>query len=131
VARQALKRPDRGVAQGAGLAIKHVGHGTVREQGGRLISLWATEVATGVFVASAAYAVEDGLLWVQLPVPREHEGEVGYPDVSAIFPCVSRMQRAVWDLLGLRDRRRRYAAVAESWQLASRLLSAPETVIRR
>ena len=75
---------------------------TVRKQGGRLISLWGTEVATGAFVASAAYAVEDGLLWVQLPVPGGPEEEVGYPDLSAIFPCASRMQRAVHDLLGLR-----------------------------
>ena len=75
---------------------------TVREQGGRLISLWGTEVATGAFVASAAYAMEDGLLWVRLPVTEGLEGEIGYPDVSGIFPCAARMQRAVYDLLGLR-----------------------------
>jgi Ni,Fe-hydrogenase III large subunit/Ni,Fe-hydrogenase III component G len=75
---------------------------TVREQGGRLVSLWATEVATGTFVASAAYAMEDGLLWVQLPVAGGDEGGASYPDLSGIFPCASRMQRAVYDLLGLR-----------------------------
>jgi Ni,Fe-hydrogenase III large subunit/Ni,Fe-hydrogenase III component G len=74
----------------------------VREHGGRLISLWATEVATGAFVVSAAYAMEDGLLWVQLPVAGGHEGEASYADLSSLFPCASRMQRAVYDLLGLR-----------------------------
>ena len=75
---------------------------TVREQGGRLVSLWGMEVVTGEFVASAAYAMEDGLLWLQLPISRDPRVEVGYPDLSTIFPCASRMQRAVYDLLGLR-----------------------------
>ena len=75
---------------------------TVREQGGRLVSLWGREAATGAFVASAAYALEDGLLWVQLPVAGGGDAQIGYPDLSGIFPCASRMQRAVCDLLGLR-----------------------------
>ncbi|RDK00284.1 NADH-quinone oxidoreductase subunit C [Paraburkholderia lacunae] len=74
---------------------------TIREQGGRLISLWGGGAATGTFVMSAAYAMDDGLLWVQLPVASGDEGG-GYPDLSAIFPCATRMQRAVYDLLGLR-----------------------------
>jgi Ni,Fe-hydrogenase III large subunit len=64
--------------------------------------MWGTEAATGAFVASAAYAMEDGLLWVQLPVTGGNNEEDGYPDLSTIFPCASRMQRAVYDLLGLR-----------------------------
>ena len=75
---------------------------TIRVKGGRLISLWGTEAVTGKFVASAAYALEDGLLWVQLPVTGTQEDEACYPDLSAIFLCASRMQRAVYDLLGLR-----------------------------
>ena len=74
---------------------------TVREGGGRLISLWGAEAAAGTFIMSAAYAMEDGLLWVQLPVASADKEE-GYPDLSTIFPCASRMQRAVYDLLGLR-----------------------------
>ncbi|MFP3183323.1 MAG: NADH-quinone oxidoreductase subunit C, partial [Paraburkholderia sp.] len=69
---------------------------TARENGGRLISLWGTEEAAGTLVISAAYALEDGILWLQLPAEKE-----GYPDLSAIVPCAIRMQRAVHDLLGL------------------------------
>ena len=75
---------------------------TARATGGRLISLWGAEEAAGSFAISAAYAVEDGLLWVQLPLPSTPGIEGGYPDLSPIFPCAVRMQRAVHDLLGLR-----------------------------
>jgi Ni,Fe-hydrogenase III large subunit/Ni,Fe-hydrogenase III component G len=74
--------------------------GTVRETGGRLISLWGTEETAGTFVISAAYALEDGILWLQLPAGDVHEN--GYPDLSTVFPSATRMQRAVYDLLGLR-----------------------------
>jgi len=73
---------------------------TMRETGGRLISLWGAEQAAGTFVISAAYALEDGILWLQLPLGDAHED--GYPDLSTVFPCATRMQRAVYDLLGLR-----------------------------
>lgn len=69
---------------------------TIREADGRLISLWGAEEAAGAFTISAAYALEDGILWLQLPVGKE-----GYPDLSTIFPCAIRMQRTVHDLLGL------------------------------
>ena len=74
----------------------------MREAGGRLISLWGAEEAPGTFAISAAYALEDGILWLQLPVGDGHGDSDGYPDISAIFPCATRMQRAVYDLLGLR-----------------------------
>jgi Ni,Fe-hydrogenase III large subunit/Ni,Fe-hydrogenase III component G len=78
--------------------------GTVREAGGRLISLWGAEQAAGMFVISAAYALENGILWLQLPVGDGHGDahEAEYPDLSTVFPCATRMQRAVYDLLGLR-----------------------------
>ncbi|MHB9835545.1 hydrogenase large subunit [Paraburkholderia terrae] len=75
---------------------------TAREERGWLISLWGAEAAAGTFVVSAAYAMQDGLLWVRLPVAMGKEGVASYPDLSNIFPCASRMQRAVYDLLGLR-----------------------------
>lgn len=79
---------------------------TVREGSGRLISLWGAEEATGTFVMSAAYAIEDGVLWLQLPATGAHDDDEGsYPDLSSIFPCASRMQRAVHDLIGLRAAR--------------------------
>ena len=74
---------------------------TAREEGSRLISLWGAEAAAGTFVMSAAYAMQDGLLCVRLPVAMGDEGAASYPDLSSIFPCASRMQRAVYDLLGL------------------------------
>jgi Ni,Fe-hydrogenase III large subunit/Ni,Fe-hydrogenase III component G len=74
--------------------------GTVRKAGGRLISLWGAEETAGTFVISAAYALEDGILWLQLPAGDGHGN--GYPDLSTVFPCATRMQRAVYDLLGLR-----------------------------
>ncbi|TAL52057.1 NADH-quinone oxidoreductase subunit C [Pandoraea sp.] len=72
--------------------------GTARQAGAWLISLWGRQESTDTFVISAAYALEDGLLWLQLPT-GEHDG---YPDLSALFPCTARMQRALCDLLGLR-----------------------------
>ena len=75
---------------------------TVREAGGRLISVWGAEEAPGMFAICAAYALEDGILWLQLPVDGQHDGKDSYPDLSAVFPCAIRMQRAVHDLLGLR-----------------------------
>jgi hypothetical protein len=63
----------------------------VRETGGRLISLWGTEETAGALVVSAAYAMEDGILWLQMAIGDED----GYPDLSIVFPCATRMQRAV------------------------------------
>jgi Ni,Fe-hydrogenase III large subunit/Ni,Fe-hydrogenase III component G len=76
--------------------------GTVRETGGRLISVWGAEEAPGTFAISAAYALEDGILWLKLPVGDGHGDSDGYPDISAVLPCATRMQRAVYDLVGLR-----------------------------
>ena len=74
---------------------------TVREAGGRLISLWGAEETAGAFAISVAYALEDGILWLQLPVDDRNGDASGYPDLSTVFPCATRMQRAVYDLLGL------------------------------
>jgi Ni,Fe-hydrogenase III large subunit/Ni,Fe-hydrogenase III component G len=63
----------------------------------RLLSLWGSEAADGACAMHAAYALDDGLLWLQLPTARD----AGYPDLSAVFPCAARMQRAVADLLGV------------------------------
>jgi Ni,Fe-hydrogenase III large subunit/Ni,Fe-hydrogenase III component G len=73
----------------------------VSQTHGRLVSLWGRDAAhteSGRRVVSVAYAVADGLLWLDLPLPDE---ESSYPDVSIDFPCAQRMQRAVADLLGI------------------------------
>lgn len=71
----------------------------VHAEGGRLISVWGTDrrPATDHFVVSAAYAVAEGVLWLRLPVSEPD----GYPDLSATFPAAGRMQRALFDLLGI------------------------------
>jgi Ni,Fe-hydrogenase III large subunit len=68
----------------------------VAEGGGRLVALWGTERGGRCFM-SAAYAVREGLALVELPL----EG-AAYPDLSGVFPCAVRMQRAAADLLGVR-----------------------------
>ncbi|TOZ39543.1 formate hydrogenlyase, partial [Burkholderia pseudomallei] len=104
---------------------------TIRTAGGRLVTLWGGEPAAGRYEVCAAYELDDGLLWLRLPVEpaanvgREagdtsnagnasnagdadgvrQRGEAGsYPDLSAIFAGATRMQRALHDLVGLRAR---------------------------
>ncbi|MBL8366937.1 MAG: NADH-quinone oxidoreductase subunit C [Candidatus Accumulibacter sp.] len=71
------------------------------ENGGRLLTLWAsdrTHGASGGLVISAAYAVPEGLLWLDLPLA---ERAATYPDLVPFFPCAGRLQRAAADLLGV------------------------------
>ena len=73
----------------------------VATQGGRLVALWGsdrTRGAAGGLVVSAAYAVREGLLWLDLPLA---ERGASYPDLAPLFPCAGRMQRAAADLLGI------------------------------
>jgi Ni,Fe-hydrogenase III large subunit/Ni,Fe-hydrogenase III component G len=72
----------------------------VREQGGRLVSLWGTDAreagASGGFAVHAALAARGGLVVISLPLAGE-----SYPDIAAIFPAAGRMQRAMSDLMGI------------------------------
>ncbi|WP_322014246.1 NADH-quinone oxidoreductase subunit C [Paraburkholderia sp. J12] len=74
----------------------------VHEGGGRLVTMWGLEDENGIFTVCAAYAAEDGLLWVRLPLGKRSAGALDYPDLSARFACATRMQRALYDLTGLR-----------------------------
>jgi Ni,Fe-hydrogenase III large subunit/Ni,Fe-hydrogenase III component G len=71
----------------------------VRAEGGRLVSIWGTDrrPVADHDVMSAAYCAAEGLLWLRLAL---NEGE-GYPDLSLVFPAAERMQRTVFDLLGI------------------------------
>ena len=71
----------------------------VRAGGGRLVSLWGSRRPAGA-VACAAYAFssEGGLAWIELPLA---EGG-GYPELASRFPAAGRMQRAAFDLDGIR-----------------------------
>jgi Ni,Fe-hydrogenase III large subunit/Ni,Fe-hydrogenase III component G len=72
----------------------------IKEAGGWLVSVWGTDRRSldGHFAVCAAYGIQEGLVWLSLPVEPERQS---YPDVSAVFPAAARMQRAVHDLLGL------------------------------
>lgn len=68
---------------------------------GRLLSLWVTgiEPAGLTFVVCAAYLVSHGLFVVALPGRSDDP----YPGLQDIFPASSRMQRAAFDLSGVRS----------------------------
>ncbi|MCF8209026.1 MAG: NADH-quinone oxidoreductase subunit C, partial [Rhodoferax sp.] len=87
---------------------------------GRLLSLWAggpqgvpdpsgvSEPTAQVEAAAlapccmcAAYAMAQGGFWVSMPLTSSQENG-DYPDISAIFPAASRLQRAAADLSGVR-----------------------------
>ena len=70
------------------------------EQGGQLVALWASderERARG-FLLRVLLADTDGFTLLEHTLP---DGEARYPDLSAIFPAATRMERAVFDLIGL------------------------------
>ena len=74
----------------------------VADQGGRLVSMWGVDrrAAGGdAMVACAAYAVFEGLVWLELPV---NPADLSFPDLSPAFACAVRMQRAMTDLSGVR-----------------------------
>ena len=72
--------------------------GQVREKGGRLVALWATDESdrTSGYTVNAALTVQSGLIALTLPLERDL-----FPDISDIFPAANRMQRAACDLLGV------------------------------
>jgi Ni,Fe-hydrogenase III large subunit/Ni,Fe-hydrogenase III component G len=71
-----------------------------REGGQRLVALWGADrrAGAGGFAVIAAYATAEGLCVLELPLAA---GAPSYPDLSALFPAAGRMQRAVFDLLGI------------------------------
>ena len=66
----------------------------------RLVALWGSDETTrgGGFALHLALALRSGLLWLTLPLAREHPR---YPCIADIFPCANRMQRAAYDLVGI------------------------------
>ena len=89
---------------------------TVRDGGGRLVALWASDERKqgNGFVLHVLLVNETGLVCLSVGLPAE---QPSYPDLGNIFPAASRMQRAVYDLLGIvandaRDQRKwlRHAA---------------------
>jgi Ni,Fe-hydrogenase III large subunit len=68
--------------------------------GARLLALWAARAATGDdFIVRAALVAERAVLVLELAVAAD-AGR--YPGLEALFPVASRMQRATYDLWGVR-----------------------------
>jgi Ni,Fe-hydrogenase III large subunit len=67
---------------------------------GRLVALWGSELPADLGGAAINAALADGfgLLWMRLPLA---DG-AAYPDLTPLFACAARMQRAAADLTGLR-----------------------------
>jgi Ni,Fe-hydrogenase III large subunit/Ni,Fe-hydrogenase III component G len=66
----------------------------------RFVALWGSDrrpTGEGI-VVYAAYAVEDGLACARLPLAADR---LEYPDIATVFPAAARMQRALFDLLGV------------------------------
>lgn len=70
-------------------------HLSVREDGGRLGALWASD---GPATVHALSVVHERLLCLDLPLT-----DLSYPDLSTLFPAAARMQRAIRDLHGFRS----------------------------
>ncbi len=102
----------RPLAGDAPMAIAEVGEWQwteaarlVRDGGGRLVALWGADHREQTeddedpgYSVYAAYAVRAGLCIVELVVPGS---KPAYPDLSGLFAPAGRMQRALFDLLGV------------------------------
>ena len=97
----------------------HAAARSVAHDGGRLLSLWGSDRTRGAateLAVSAAYALRDGLVWLDLALD---DGRARYPDLAGIFPYAARMQRAAADLLGIEaEGAEDTATLAEPWRLA-------------
>ncbi|MEO8629819.1 MAG: NADH-quinone oxidoreductase subunit C [Betaproteobacteria bacterium] len=73
----------------------------VRGRGGRLVALWGSDVSEqlNALEIHMTVTVPTGLVWLTSRTPIDAPT---FPDVSDIFPAANRMQRAAFDLLGIR-----------------------------
>ncbi|HJS92213.1 MAG TPA: NADH-quinone oxidoreductase subunit C [Steroidobacteraceae bacterium] len=97
-----------GAPKARGLAVSREEWTQVAEDlaaaGARLVSLWAARAVEAPSSAAvyAAYWIEVGLLLTELALPSEDAG-ARYPGLETFFPCATRMQRAAFDLYGVRS----------------------------
>ncbi len=70
----------------------------------RLVAMWGGEAVEREFAVNAAYECDDGILWVRLAAGCMPQPGGDFPDLAGLFPCAARMQRAIFDLTGLRAR---------------------------
>jgi len=73
----------------------------VKDEGGQLVALWGSDDRHlgGGYALHVAFITAAGLAWVSAALA---EAAPTYPDLAAIFPQADRMQRATFDLLGIR-----------------------------
>ena len=73
-----------------------------RAAGARLGALWASDARATEGAYRVCVVLQQGrtLDWLELLLPAE--GPLDYPDLSGLFPAAGRMQRAAYDLLGVR-----------------------------
>ena len=71
----------------------------VAETHGRLVTLWGRNIGSDSYEVYAVYFDPSrGLSGVSFALSRKKNT---YPDLSELFPCAGRMQRTIWDLLGI------------------------------
>lgn len=72
----------------------------IKDDGGRLIALWGTDERQkdAGFALHLALADQPGLICLTLPIA---EKSPEYPAIDELFPAANRMQRALYDLLGI------------------------------
>lgn len=73
----------------------------IQDEGGQLLALWGSDdrhLGAG-YTIHAAFLSSVGLIWSSSMLPADNPS---YPDLAAIFPQADRMQRATFDLLGIR-----------------------------
>ena len=79
----------------------HAGCKAAAHAGGRLAALWASEQRDQRqgFSVRALLVLYEGLICLELRLPDLVQS---YPDLSDVFACAGRMQRAAFDLVGVR-----------------------------
>lgn len=73
----------------------------VQEEGGQLIALWGSDDRhlDGGYAVHTAMITSVGMVWTTSLLSAQ---DPAYPDLAHIFPQADRMQRAAFDLLGIR-----------------------------
>jgi len=73
----------------------------VKEEGGQLVALWGSDDRHlgGGFALHVAFITAAGLAWISADLDTDAPA---YPDLAVIFPQADRMQRATFDLLGIK-----------------------------
>ena len=74
---------------------------SVHRHDGRLCALWGSDERAGGhgFRVHAIFALDEGWQYLTLDLPAD---DPVYPDLSGVFAAANRMQRATFDLVGIR-----------------------------